>query len=47
VYSPDDDEPYFLERREPGNWAYSAQSFASQDEAETAYRNGKIEWVLD
>ena len=45
VYSPEDDPPYYLERREPGNWGYSKKSFKTATKAAKAYKRGEVEWV--
>ena len=43
VYSPDEDT-YYFERRVPGEWVMSVNSWSTEDQAMKAYRKNKIKW---
>ena len=45
IYSPDEGI-YYLERRVPGSWAVSIESFDSETDAIDAYMVHRIEWKL-
>jgi len=43
AYSPDEGI-WYLEKREPGNWADSEQVYCTEDEAIEAYKNNDVVW---
>jgi hypothetical protein len=42
-YDPHEEE-YFLENRNPWDWATSVDYYATEKQAEVAYFTGKVKW---